>query len=207
MTSIGNQIFLELNSYYPEKISFLRYKTPFEFLVTVILSASSTDVRAQAAADRLFARYNDEYGLAKADVADVELLIRDVGLSKGKSKNIVSCANRIVELGYIPDNMQDLIKLDGVGEKTASCYLSEILGQPAVIADIHFVRVAMRLGLTDTDDRNKSAREIRDSFPPEMWTRLSMTVNLHGRVVCKPKPKCQECFLAHLCRYYTKKSD
>lgn len=205
MTSIENQIFLKLNEKYPEKISFLRYKTPFEFLVTVILSASSTDVRAQAAADRLFNKYKDEKGLANADVDDVELLIRDVGLSRNKSKSIVSSAKRVVELGKIPETMEELIKLDGVGEKTASCYLSEILGEPAVIADIHFVRVAERLGLTDTQDRTKSAREIKQKFPKEMWTRLSMTVNLHGRVVCKPKPKCDECFLSELCQFNVKK--
>ena len=202
MTSIEKQIFLKLNEKYPEKISFLSYNTPFEFLVTVMLSVASTDKRAQSAANRLFSIYKDETELANADEVEVERIIHEVGLSKSKAHNIVESAKKIVALGSIPETMEGLMAVDGVGEKTASCYLATILDQPAVIADIHFVRVAKRLGLTDTEDRNKSAKEIRDSFPPELWTRLSMTVNMHGRVVCKPKPKCKECFLSELCQYW-----
>jgi len=168
-----------------------------------MLSASSTDKRAQAASDRLFSIYKDRYAIALADEDGVEEIIHDVGLARSKAKNIIAMAKRVVELGYIPEDMEGLCSLAGVGEKTASCYISTILGQPAVIADIHFVRVANRLGLIDTQDRNKAAAEIRNSFPAVMWTRLSMTINLHGRVICKPKPKCAECFLSQICSYKT----
>ena len=203
MRSREKKIYNELNSHYPKNISFLRADNPFVFLVTVMLSASSTDKRAQAASDRLFSIYKDRYAIALADEDGVEEIIHDVGLARSKAKNIIAMAKRVVELGYIPENMEGLCSLAGVGEKTASCYISTILGQPAVIADIHFVRVANRLELINTQDRNKAAAEIRNSFPDVMWTRLSMTINLHGRVICKPKPKCAECFLSQICSYKT----
>lgn len=203
MRSREKKIYDELNSHYPENISFLRADDPFVFLVTVMLSASSTDKRAQAASDRLFSIYKDRYAIALAEEDSVEEIIHDVGLARSKAKNIIKMAKMIVESGHIPEDMKGLCSLPGVGEKTASCYISTILGKPAVIADIHFVRVANRLDLIDTQDRNKAASEIRNSFPENMWTRLSMTINLHGRVICKPKPKCTECFLARLCSYKT----
>lgn len=204
MRSREKSIYDELNYHYPKEISFLEVKSPFIFLVTVMLSASSTDKRAQAASDRLFSIYKDEKALASADEDSLEALIHDVGLARSKARNIIAMSKKVVELGSIPSDMEGLCSLPGVGEKTASCYLSTILGEPAVIADIHFVRVAFRLGLTDTVDRNKAAAEIRKAFPSKYWTRLSMTVNLHGRLVCKPKPKCKECFLSSLCPFISK---
>lgn len=198
MTSRDFLIFNKINSFYPEEISFLPVKSPFVFLVTVMLSASSTDVRASAAADRLFFRFPDEKALGGADVAEIEKIIHDVGLSWNKAKNIKETAQIIAEKG-LPKTMDELLELPGVGEKTASCYLSTIMGEPAVIADIHFVRVAERLGFTDTKDRTKAARQIRERFDKEYWTRISMTVNKHGRELCRPKPKCSECFLSSIC--------
>lgn len=198
MTSRDFLIFNKINSHYPEKISFLPVKSPFVFLVTVMLSASSTDIRASAAADRLFFKYPDEKSLSEAEIEDIERIIHDVGLSWSKAKNIKGTAKIIAEKG-LPNTMEELVSLPGVGEKTASCYLSTILGEPAVIADIHFVRVAERLGFTDTRDRTIAARQIRERFDKEYWTRVSMTVNLHGREICRPKPRCSECFLSSIC--------
>lgn len=198
MTSRDFLIFNELNLKYPKEISFLPVKSPFIFLVTVMLSASSTDVRASAASDRLFSSYPDEHALKDAAVEDIERIIHDVGLSWSKAKNIKGTAAIISEKG-LPSTMEELVSLPGVGEKTASCYLSTILNEPAVIADIHFVRVAQRLGFIDTKDRNAAARQVRERFDKDDWIRVSMTVNLHGRKVCRPKPKCSECFLSHLC--------
>lgn len=198
MTSRDFLIFNKLNSFYPEEISFLPVKSPFVFLVTVMLSASSTDVRASAAADRLFFSFPDEKALSEANVEEIEKIIHDVGLSWSKAKNIKLTAKKITENG-LPTTMEELVALPGVGEKTASCYLATILGESAVIADTHFVRVAERLGFTTTKDRTIAARQIRERFDSEYWTRLSMTVNKHGREICKPKPKCSECFLSSIC--------
>lgn len=205
MTSIEKEIFDRLNFNYPEEISFLPVKSPFAFLVTVMLSASSTDIRAEAASNRLFSRYEDENALCEADEDEVERIIHDVGLARSKARNIIGMSKEVVRLGGIPSDMKGLCKLPGVGEKTASCYISTILKEPAVIADIHFVRVAERLGLISSTGRNKAAKEIRENFPEKMWTRLSMTVNLHGRGICRPKPKCKECFLSSICAYGNKK--
>ena len=198
MTSRDFLIFSKLNSFYPEKISFLPVKSPFIFLVTVMLSASSTDIRASAAADRLFFAFPDEKSLAGAKIEEIEKIIHDVGLSWSKAKNIKLTAQKIAENG-LPTTMDELVELPGVGEKTASCYLATILGESAVIADTHFVRVAERLGFTTTKDRTIAARQIREKFDREYWTRLSMTVNKHGRDICRPKPKCAECFLSSIC--------
>ena len=198
MTSRDFLIFNKLNSFYPERISFLPVKSPFVFLVTVMLSASSTDVRASAAADRLFFSFPDEKALSEANVEEIEKIIHDVGLSWSKAKNIKLTAKKIAENG-LPTTMEELVALPGVGEKTASCYLATILGESVAIADTHFVRVAERLGFTTTKDRTIAARQIRERFDSEYWTRLSMTVNKHGREICKPKPKCSECFLSSIC--------
>ena len=198
MTERDRKIFSILDGYYPERISFLPVESPFRFLVTVMLSASTTDRQAEAAAASLFSVYPDEKAVADAPVEEIERLIRKAGLSKSKSKNIKSTAGIIASSG-IPDTMEGLTALPGVGEKTASCYLWEVLSVPAVIADTHFVRTARRLGFTDTDDRNRATAEIRERFPEDMWGRLSMTVNIHGRKFCHPKPDCRECPLSSIC--------
>ena len=120
------------------------------------------------------------------------------GLAHAKSRNIKAMSAIVAENG-IPETMEGLQRLPGVGEKTAACYYSGILGGNAVIADIHFVRVAKRLGFTDTDDRTASAREIRERFPEELWTRISMVLNLHGRECCRPKPDCARCPVGSIC--------
>ena len=198
MTERDQRIFSIIDKHYPEEISFLPVISPFRFLVTVMLSASTTDRQAEKAAENLFSVYPDENAIAAADADDIEKLIRSAGLSKSKSKNIKGTAEAVAASG-LPDTMEGLMSLPGVGEKTASCYMHSILGRPAVIADTHFVRVAKRLGFTDTDDRNKSAKEIRERFPESMWSRLSMALNLHGRVVCHAKPDCRSCPVSAIC--------
>ena len=198
MTERDKTIFDIIDKHYPEEISFLPVISPFRFLITVMLSASTTDRQAEKAAEALFSVFPDEKAIASADVSEIEVLIRSAGLSKAKSRNIKGTAEAVSVSG-IPDTMAGLMSLPGVGEKTASCYMHSILNSPAVIADTHFVRVAYRLGFTDTIDRNKSAKEIRERFPENMWSRLSMALNLHGRVVCHAKPDCQSCPVSAIC--------
>lgn len=194
-----NKIIWLLDEHYQKEISFLPVISPFRFLVTVMLSASTTDRQAEKAAENLFSSYPDAAAIADADEDDIEALIHSAGLSRSKARNIKRSAAYIRDHG-LPESEEELVRLPGVGEKTAACYLVSVLGRPGVIADTHFVRVARRLGLTDTDDRLRSAREIRERFDPSLWARMSMTVNLHGRTVCSPKPRCSECFLLGLCR-------
>ena len=198
MWSSRKKIFDELNLHYPKDIEFLPVKDPYVFLVTVILSGSSTDKMAIKSADKLFAKNSSPSYIASLSEEEIEACIHSSGLSRAKAHNIKYASMYIAENG-IPDTLEELVKLPGVGEKTASCYIATILKKPAVIADTHFVRVAKRLGFTDTDDRAKAVKEIKSYVPEEYWTRLSMTVNMHGRVVCKAKCNCESCFISSLC--------
>ena len=199
MWSSAKKAFDELNVHYPEDISFLPCEDPYVFLVTVMLSASSTDKMAIQSADTLFKDSTKPEDIGSLPEDEIERRIHKSGLSKTKAHNIKYTSLYISEYG-IPDTMEGLVKLPGVGEKTASCYIASVLGRPAVIADTHFVRVARRIGLTDTDDRNKAAKEVRESVPEELWYRLSMVLNLHGRTVCRPKPDCDGCLISDLCQ-------
>ncbi len=198
--SIEADILSALFSFYPEKISFIPADDPFKFLVTVILSASSTDVQALKSSERLFSRFNGYEELYQADVSEIEDLIRSSGLVKNKARTIKAVSAVMHEKGALPETVEELTAITGIGEKTANCYLGDVLKKPAVIVDTHFLRVANRLGLIEESDRNRAYRKIREKFPSEIWTRLSMTVNLHGRTYCKAKkPLCGTCPLKDLC--------
>ena len=129
---------------------------------------------------------------------EIEELIHSSGLFRAKARNIKALSEIVAEKG-IPDTLEELVKLPGVGEKTASCYLQRVLKKNAVVVDTHFERTAFRLGLTDTHDRNKAAREIKERIPEKYWNRLSDTVNSLGRQKCRPKPNCSQCPVEKLC--------
>ncbi len=187
-----------LDERYPERISFLDETDGYRFLITVMLSASTTDSQAEKAACRLFSVFPDAASVGNADEASIEALIRTAGLSRQKAGRIKAVSSYVAAYG-IPSDAASLMALPGIGEKTAACYLVNILGEPAVIADTHFVRTARRLGFTDTSDRARAAAEIREGFPPDQWGRMSMVVNLHGRTVCRARPDCAACFLSAIC--------
>ena len=195
-----NTIWEILDKNFPENISFIDEPDPWRFLITVMLSASTTDKQAVKAAAALFEEYPDAASVASASLQDIERLIHPAGLSRTKAPRIKEVSRYIAEHG-LPTCMEELEALPGIGEKTASCYVSQVLSLPAVIADTHFVRVALRLGFTDTDDRNKAAKEIRERFPEEVWYRMSMVLNLHGRTTCRPKPLCDKCLVSSLCPF------
>ena len=153
---------------------------------------------AAISADKVFGAYPDLHGIANAEREDIENLIHASGLFRAKAKNIQELS-KIVDQYGIPDTLEELVKLPGVGEKTASCYLQRVKGESAVVVDTHFERTAFRLGLTDTHDRAKACKEIKETIDEEYWNRLSDTVNSLGRIFCRPKPKCNECPLSELC--------
>lgn len=198
--SIDCRIMDILFSYYPEKISFIPADDPFRFLVTVILSASSTDVQALKSAKVLFSRFPGYEEIHAAGVEDVEDAIKSSGLVKNKARTIKAVSAVMHEKGCLPETVEELVRIPGIGEKTANCYLGDVLGKPAVIVDTHFARVANRLGLVGSTDRKKVYLQIREKYPQDIWTRLSMTVNLHGRTFCKAKkPLCGQCPLNAVC--------
>ena len=198
MESTTFEIISLLDEFFPKEIEFLPCNEPFRFLVTVILSGSSTDKMAALSAERLFSQYPTPKAIKEAERERIEELIHASGLYRAKAKNIQELS-KIVEMNGIPDTLEELVKLPGVGEKTASCYLQRVLGVSAVVVDTHFQRTAYRLGLTDTHDRQKAAREIKERIDEVYWNRVSDTVNALGRKCCRPKPKCQECPVEKLC--------
>ena len=166
--------------------------------MTVILSGSSTDKMAMISAGKLFGVFPDPKAISEAKREEIEDLIHSSGLFRAKAKNIQELSKIVVERG-IPDTLEELVKLPGVGEKTASCYLQKVKGESAVVIDTHFERTAFRLGLTHTHDRIKACKEIKDTIDKEYWNRVSDTVNNLGRKFCRPKPSCNQCPLSNLC--------
>ncbi|HZJ87686.1 MAG TPA: endonuclease III [Sphaerochaeta sp.] len=182
-----------------QEIQFLDERDPFRFLISVILTAQTTDRIVNIVTKDLFAAYPDAESLANADPKAVEEIVYPTGFYRAKAKNIIAAAQQLVGVP-VPDTMEELVQLPGVGRKTASCVLGDIYGKPAIIVDTHFNRVVNRLGLVDEKDPVKVELAIAALLPPEMQYRFSMTANLWGRTICLArKPGCEECAIGHLC--------
>lgn len=204
---MNHKAFEILSKLYPKEISFLPLNDPFQFLISVILSAQTTDKAVVEVGKTLFSKYPDAKALGGAALSDVESIIHPLGFFRVKAKNIIACSNELVQLGEIPDNIPDLIKLPGVGRKTANCYIGQFLNKPAIIVDTHFFRVTERLGYTSGKDPNVTEKEIQKEFKPKDWYRLSMVLNLHGRLTCHAKnPNCANCPVFEYCKYFKTKN-
>lgn len=191
-----------LDRFYPEDISFLDEADPFRFLCSVVLSAQTRDDYVNAVTPKLWAKYPEVSDLACCDLAELEEIIYPLGFYRAKARNLKALAQEVQKLGgVIPCDINELVKLPGVGRKTANCYINHVLNEPAVIVDTHFARVAYRLGYTDHKDACEVEMDIRKNFPPSQWSRLSMTLNLHGRKYCHArKPDCGSCPVSVYCR-------
>jgi endonuclease-3 len=193
------RIYEILDEELPKEIQFLDERDPFRFLISVILSAQTTDRIVNVVVKELFAAYPDAKALASASLTDVEAIIYATGFYRAKAKNIIAASKELVDQP-VPSTMEELVKLPGVGRKTASCVLGDIYGKPAIIVDTHFSRVVNRLGLVDTKDPEKVEAGIKALLEPSRQYRFSMTVNLWGRTVCLAKrPLCETCAIGHLC--------
>jgi endonuclease-3 len=187
---------------YPEIKPFLNYRSPFELLTAVILSAQTTDAGVNAVTPRLFSRYPDAASLAAAAQREVEALIHRLGFYRLKAQHIRLAARKLADEygGEVPDTMEALVSLPGVGRKTAGVILHQIFAKPAIIVDTHFSRVALRLGLTDTREAGQTEKQIAALLPEKLWSSFSMRINRHGRAVCAArKPLCNTCCLRKLC--------
>ena len=192
----------------PADISFLRKHGPFQFLISVILSAQTTDERVNQVTPELFASYPDARSLAKADLEDVKRIIHPTGFYNAKARHIIDCAKAIVENynGEVPTNMEELLTLPGVGRKTANCLRSSVLGLPGIVVDTHFSRVINRLFALGTRDPLIVEDFVCSNLDPEKWNRFSMTVNLHGRNICHASgQECSICPLRDYCQDPTAK--
>lgn len=194
-----------LDTISPSNITFLNQTDPFRLLVSVILSAQTTDRQVNEVASVLFEKYPSVESLAHADIDSVKEIIRSTGYFNAKAKNIIGTAKALLEKygGVVPFSMEELVKLPGVGRKTASVIIGQLDNQPAIIVDTHFARVVRRLGLTVATDPERIEREVAKLLPPANHYRYSMIVNLHGRQVCHArKPQCELCQLAPYCKSY-----
>lgn len=200
----ADAVYRILDARYPDSRPLLNFRSPFELLIAVILSAQTTDRQVNEVTGKLFSRFPDAARLAAADVAEIEAIVRSTGFYRQKAKNIRAAAAGLVEGfdGEVPGTMEELTSLPGVGRKSANVVLGHVFGRPAVIVDTHFSRVCGRLGLSSAANPDGIEREIRELIPPERQTRFSMTVNFHGRDICfARKPNCRECPLLALCPY------
>jgi endonuclease-3 len=194
-------IFDALATHHPDADTELRFRTPFELLVATVLSAQSTDKRVNEVTPALFAKYPDASALARAPQDDVEVLVHSTGFFRQKAKSVIGLSQALVDEfgGEVPADMEALVKLPGVGRKTANVVLGHALGVPGFPVDRHVLRVAARLGLIHTDDAVKAEAALTAQFPPAQWTRVSDTLILHGRRICGPTPKCDACHARTLC--------
>lgn len=193
-----------LDSKYPTDIRFLDERDPFQFLISVILSAQTTDETVNRVAPVLFSSYPNAYALASADLDDVKSIIHSTGFFNSKATHIVECSKVICERygGAVPSSLEGLISLPGVGRKTANCLRVNVLGLPGIVVDTHFSRVVSRLLALPSRDPLKIEGIVADNLPQNRWSRFSMTANSHGRDVCHAsKPQCSNCPLASLCSY------
>lgn len=176
-------------------------------MIATILSAQCTDQRVNQVTPELFRRYRTAAEYARANRAELERLIRPTGFFKNKAKSIIECCRALEERfgGTVPETMEALVSLPGVGRKTANVVLGNAFGKPAVIVDTHVRRVVQRVGLSASDDPDRIEEDLQRLMPPDEWTAGSQRLLLHGRYVCLARaPKCRECGLYDLCRWKMK---
>lgn len=196
-----------LCEHYGEVPCTLRYKSPFELLVSACLAAQCTDARVNLVTPSLFAEYPTVKDFAEADAADVEELIRSTGFFRNKAKNLVACANVLLERfdGEIPDNMDDLLLLPGVGRKIANLILGDVFGKPCIVVDTHCKRITGLLGLTKNTDPAKIEADLKKIVDPAYGSLFCHQLVEHGRSICiAGRPKCSLCGMNTVCDYYKK---
>ena len=181
---------------------YLTHKDAWQLLVATILSAQCTDARVNMVTGPLFEKYPDPEAFAAADLRELERDIHSTGFYHNKAKNIIACAGQILKEhgGQVPSELESLIKLAGVGRKTANVIRGNIFGQPSIVVDTHVKRISRLLGLTDTDDPVRAEFELMDILPEDHWILWNIDIITLGRTVCiANRPKCGACFLREYC--------
>jgi endonuclease-3 len=199
----------ELKVLYPESVCSLDYEKPYELMFATRLAAQCTDERVNKVTPGLYGRFPTLEALAAADVSEVEALIHSTGFFRAKARDIVAAASMLLEVygGVVPNTMEELLKLPGVGRKTANLVLGDVYRTPGVVvADTHCIRLSGRLGLTDgTKDPGKVEEQLRKLLPPGESNDFCHRLVLHGRAVCMARgPECERCTLRPRCDCYIK---
>ena len=198
----ARKIYRELSDVYPYARCELDFENPYQLLTAVILSAQSTDVGVNKVTPALFRRYPTPADLAVADPEELEVLIKPTGFFHNKAKSLLGMSKAVVSDygGQVPGKLEELVKLPGVGRKTANVVLGDAFGVPGITVDTHFGRLVRRFGWTGLEDPVKVEHAIGELFPRKDWTLLSHRLIYHGRRVCHAKrPACGACPIAKLC--------
>lgn len=194
---------IALKEKYPDSICSLNAENPLQLIIATRLSAQCTDARVNLVTPHLFAKYKTMEEFAAADVADVEEIIHSCGFFRAKARDIIGmCKKMLADFdGKVPDNIEDLTSLPGVGRKTANLIVGDVYGKPAVVADTHLIRISNLLGLVSTKDPYKVEMKLREILPPEESNDFCHRCVLHGRDTCvSGRPKCTECVMKNFCK-------
>ncbi|ROL58171.1 endonuclease III [Bacteroidetes/Chlorobi group bacterium Naka2016] len=196
-----------LEKEFPDAKIRLNHSTPFELLVATILSAQCTDERVNIVTSELFKKYKTPSDFAKLEPSELENLIYSTGYYKSKARHIIQSAHLILNKyhGKVPDTMEELLNLPGVGRKTANVILSHAFDKPGIVVDTHVTRITNRLGLVSTKDSVKIEFQLIDLVPKSKWVIFTHLLISHGRKYCKSrKPKCEICPINSLCGFFLK---
>ncbi len=196
-----------LKKEYPDAVCSLVADNPFELLVATRLSAQCTDARVNLVTPALFEKYKTLDDYVNADVEDVENIIHSCGFYHGKARDIIEMARGVRDRfgGVVPDNIDDLTSLQGVGRKTANLIVGDVYKKPAVVADTHLIRLTNRMGLVNTKDPKKVEMELKKILPPEESNDFCHRCVLHGRAVCVArKANCEKCAVNEYCKKLVK---
>lgn len=194
----------ELEKLYPDAICSLVYSKPHELMIAGRLSAQCTDARVNIVTQELFSKYKTIEDFANADVSDIERIIKPCGLYKTKAKSVVEMCQRIVEVygGEIPNSIEELTTLSGIGRKTANLIMGDVYHKPAIVTDTHCIRICGRLGLTTGKEPYKVEQQLVKLVPPERSSDFCHRLVLFGRDICKARgERCKDCPLAVCCGY------
>lgn len=199
----------ELHSHFPVAECALHHKTPYQLLIATILSAQCTDERVNKVTPDLFKKFPTAVEMSKSNLQELEELVRTTGFYKNKAKNILNCSKKLIEIqsfqknksGEVPQNLETLTSLDGVGRKTANVVLGVAYQiSSGIVVDTHVGRLSQRLGLSREKDPLKIEQDLLKQIPQSEWTEFSLRLILLGRQICKArKPDCETCFLADHC--------
>ncbi|MDU4277078.1 MAG: endonuclease III [Finegoldia magna] len=200
-----NKILDDLDSLYPNAKAGLDFTTPFELLIATILSAQCTDVRVNKVTSVLFKEHNTPKTILDLGVDGLAKYIKSCGLYKTKSKNIINTCN-VLYHDYdskVPDTIDELMKLPGVGRKTANVVVSNAFGIPAIAVDTHVFRVTNRIGIVNEKDVLSTEKALMQEIPRDRWSKSHHLFIWHGRNLCKARnPRCEECILNDRCKFY-----
>ncbi len=193
------------SQYGTEYVCYLDHDNALQLLIATMLAAQCTDARVNIVTKDLFQKYKTVYDFAMADLRELERDIHSTGFYHNKAKNIIACCNQLIERhgGEVPNDLEALTNLAGVGRKTANVIRGNIFHEPSVVVDTHVKRISKKLGITKSDDPVKAEFELMKALPKDKWIIWNIHIIRLGREICKaPNPKCEMCFMADICPDY-----